>query len=421
MNRIIAHIDMNSYFASVEQQANPFLQGKPIGVCGKAESQRTVIAAASREAKKYGIKSGFGVWEAQKLCPNIILVAADYCKYQDTSAKVINIFYHYCDKIEIFSIDEAFLDLTAIVKNDWQKAEKIVQNIKAEMAQEIGEWLTASIGIAENKLMAKLASESKKPDGLVSVPPSKRIDFLFSQKLDDICGIGRKTKQKLNSLGIYTIEQLSQTSMEFLRQEFGKIGGTTLWQMSRGIDDSPVVDTQNLALEKSFGHSYTLPRDTTSLDDALAVLYKLSERACRRARIKKMCGRNISLYIRFGDFTGFATQISINHYTDSGAEVYQIAKSLLNRCPTLKPIRLVGVSLSSLIKTEFRPIPLWPINQKRMLAQASLDKIEDRYGDFTVFPASMTKILKKIATIPDGRDPRIVVNALMKRFLPPGL
>lgn len=416
MDRIIAHLDMNSYFASVEQQANPFLIGKPVGICGKGNNERTVVAAASREAKKIGVKSGFGIWEAQKLCPHLIVIPADYAKYQDISGRVIHILEHYSDMIEIFSIDEAFFELTYTCKFDWGKASKAIIKIKQELKNGLGEWLTASVGIAKNKLIAKLASESKKPDGFTTVQPQDTLNFLFKHQLDDLCGIGRQTKQRLNSLGIYTLKELNKTPLTILRQEFGKISGTYLFLMARGIDNSPVIDSRQLPLEKSFGHSYTLPSDITDKEEIFATIYKLCEKTCRRTRLKNMCGKNIGLYIRFNDFTGFATQKKLDHYIDTGEELYTSIKILFKQCKVTKPVRLVGVSLGSVIEKNARPVSLWQINQKKILCQNSLDKIQDHYGDFAIFPASMVKILKKIQNIPDSRNPRIISNALMKRY-----
>lgn len=416
---------MNSYFASVEQQANPFLRHKPIGVCGKRSpntgfsqaNERTVIAAASREAKHFGIKSGFGVWEAQRLCPQIILVPADYSKYQDTSVRIVTILNRYTDIVEIFSIDEAFLDLTHICKGDWDQAYKLMIQIKQDLLNQIGEWLTCSVGIAKNKMVAKLAGESKKPDGLTMVKPDNNLTFLFNQKLDDICGIGRKVKARLNSIGIYTLKELYETSLPVLRNEFGKVWGTMIWNMGQGEDSARVIPIQNLPEEKSFGHSYTLPRNLTNRNKIRGVLAKLCEKTGRRARLKNMKGERINFFVRFEDFTAIATEKKLHYYTNSTIEIFQTAQDILDQIPLHKPIRLIGVSLTNLIKERYAPQELWQTAQKQTRITKHLDQINDRYGDFTVYPAIINNVVNQIQNIPDGRNPKTITNALMKRFI----
>ena len=194
MQSIIAHIDMNSYFASVEQQARPALRGRAMAVTGP--SKRTIIVAASVEAKRLGIKTGTQIREALEIAPDIVLIKADCTRYESVSRQLINIFTRFTPEIEIFSIDEAFLDLTDIA-SDFDQAAKIVQEIKSTIRREIGQNIRSSAGVAQNKFMAKLASEARKPDGLTVVNPGEEIGFLDQFELTDACGIGSRINQKL--------------------------------------------------------------------------------------------------------------------------------------------------------------------------------------------------------------------------------
>ena len=197
MTRTILHIDMNSYFATVEQQANPLLRGKPIAVSGRPNIQ-SVVATASYEAKKYGVKSGMNTWEAKKLCPFLIFIPGDPNKYIDITGRLIKIFKSYTPLVEIFSIDEVFLDLS----HASSRAQEIALEIKVRIRREIGDKMTCSIGVASNKFLAKLASEKKKPDGLTIVTPETLDEILLSSKLDDFCGIGRRILARLSDIRI---------------------------------------------------------------------------------------------------------------------------------------------------------------------------------------------------------------------------
>ncbi|MDA1038399.1 MAG: DNA polymerase IV, partial [bacterium] len=214
MSRIVMHIDMNCYFASVEQQANPFLRGKPIGVTGK-RTERSVVAAASIEAKRLGVKTAMSTWEAKRICPSIVLVHGDPEKYSHITHNFFSLFKEFTNKVEMFSVDEGFLDVTDEAE-DYLGAVIMAQEIKHRLKEVCGERITASIGISQNKLMAKLASEFVKPDGLTVVKPNDVNDFLGFVELDDFCGIGKRIHHRLNLLNIFNVRELQACPPEKL-------------------------------------------------------------------------------------------------------------------------------------------------------------------------------------------------------------
>lgn len=412
--RVIMHVDMNSYFATVEQQSNPFLRGKPICVGGKSSQtssgnspERTVCAALSIEAKKFGLKSGVSVWEARQTCPQLIVVEADYAKYQFVSRKLFKILESYTPMIEIFSIDEAFLDLTGIIKS-YNQAEKIAINIKKRLKDEVGDYLTCSVGISYNKLLAKLASEMKKPDGLTILEKSQLEEVFKSIPIEDLCGIGPGHTRKLHQIGIKTVFDLGSYPVEKLMHFFGLRQGKVLHLMGQGSDNTPVVPYFEYPAEKSFGHSYTLPKNVFKESDAEKVLLKLSEKVGRRMRQAKALGRTVSFYMRFGDFTGVGKQITLPRFIDNGLEIYQVGFKIMHDYHITKPIRAIGISMTNLKNSHDTTKSILPNDIKNENLISALDVINDRYGEFTVFRSSLTKIKNKVQNIPDGRNKRIM-------------
>jgi len=403
--RIIMHIDMNSYFATAEQQTNPFLRGKPICVAGKGQSERTVCAAASIEAKKFGVKSGSPVWEAKALCPEIQIVPADYLKYEFISRKLIKIFEDYTPAVEIFSIDEAFLDLSHCF-NTLKEAIPLVQVIKTRIREEIGDYLTCSAGIAPNKLLAKLASEKQKPDGLTIIESEEIKSVLKDTPIEDLCGIGRKIGAKLNLLGIKTVGELGECSQEKLTKFFGPHLDKVLKMYGLGLDPAPVVSFRDMPREKSFSHAYTLSQNLTDLEKIKKVLLKLAEKVGRRARRSGLTGKTISLYVRFFDFTAFGQMTTCPHFVDDGHEIYRIATQMLEKIKDPKPVRLIGVGLRNLSPKKTTSFSLLTIDRQKEQIVKTMDKINDRFGEFMLFRASLADIKDKIQEIPDGRRKR---------------
>jgi len=399
------HLDMNSYFATVEQQCNPYLRGKPICIAGKGKNERTVCAAASIEAKKYGVKSGTSVWQAKALCPSIQIVPADYQKYQFISRQVFTLLEEYTPKIEIFSIDEAFLDLNHI--KTYTEAAVLADEIKLRIRTEIGDYLKCSVGLAENKLLAKLASEKQKPDGLTIIKKDEVVTILEETPIEEICGIGRQLQFRLNQLGIRKVAELGRYPLVNLIKLFGTNTGRLLKQMGQGIDFSYVLPYFEFPAEKSFGHSYTLPSDISDPKEAQKVLLNLSEKVGRRLRKKGFFGHTVHIYLRFHDFTSFSGQMT-THSIQDGFEIYQIGLKMIEEVNSPKPIRLIGISISNLSQEKDITQALLTYDQKRERLLEATDKINDHFGEFTIFRAALTKIKNRIENIPDGRNKRIM-------------
>jgi DNA polymerase-4 len=382
-DRVVLHVDMNSFFASVEQKMHPFLRGKPIAVCGDPSS-RTVVAAASIEAKRYGVKSAMTIMEARRLCPHIILVEGNPARYVDTSLRLMAIFTTFTDLVEIFSIDEAFLDVTQTV-HLFRDSARLAQELKTRITREVG--LPCSVGVAPNKLLAKLASDMQKPDGLIVIRPEDVDKTLNNLPVTELCGIGGKTETSLAELGIKTCGDLGRYSERALFQRYG-INGPKLKMMGLGFDDNPVQPYYHIPETKSMGHSVTLDTDTDDLHHLQRVLLKLSEMVGRRLRRDGYQGRTVHLCLRYADFSTFGQQKSIRGFIDQGNDIYrigwQVFKELYKR--PLK-VRLIGVSVSGLVK-DVRQLNLFDL-QKTLALDQAVDNINDRYGEFTIRRGSL--------------------------------
>jgi DNA polymerase-4 len=376
--RVILHIDMNSFFASVEQKTYPFLQGKAIAVCGDPSS-RTVVAAASIEAKKYGVKSAMNLYEARRHCPHIIPVEGCPARYIDTSLRLTAIFSTFTDLVEIFSIDEAFLDATHTAEL-FDGPENLALKIKERIRAEVG--LPCSIGVAPNKLLAKLASDMKKPDGLTIIKPGQVAELLEHLPVEELFGIGAKTAAGLAELGIKTCGELGRFSERILFQRYG-INGTRLKHIGLGQDDTPVMPYYHIPETRSMGHSVTLDKDINDIEQIRRVLLKLSEMVGRRLRRDRFQGKTVHLCLRYDDFTTFGKQKSVPGLLDDGYEICRVGMEIFKEL--YKPgrkIRLVGISVSSLVQ-ELRQTNLFDV-PKTLALDMAIDNINNQYGEFTL-------------------------------------
>lgn len=376
--REVLHVDMDAFFASVEQQTYPFLRGRPVGVCGDPDG-RTVIAAASYEAKRLGVKTAMTVPEARRLCPDIILVGGHPAKYIDTSVRVLAIYTRYTDLVEVFSIDEAFLDVTASA-HLFGGAESIARAIKREIRERFG--ITCSIGAAPNKLLAKLVGELEKPDGLTVVRPEGVAALLETLPVEKVCGIGDRTRDKLERLGVRTIGQLGRYPEKNLRVVFG-IVGHYLHNIGLGIDDSPVQPYCHEPVTKSMGHSLTLGQDTRDPAVIKRQLLQLAEQVGRRLRRDGYSGRTVTLVLRYADFTTVMRQHSRRQHTADGHQVYRVALRLFDELyQSGRFIRLLGISVSNLVR-DLKQQGLFDEIRSGGLFKA-VDSVNDRFGEFAV-------------------------------------
>jgi len=375
--RTIMHLDMNAFFASVEQRCNPALRNKPIAVIGA--QQRTVVTTASYEARAFGVKTGMTLKEAKKHCPHLILVVGDNTKYTDTCVTLTSLFTHYTPIVEVFSIDEAFLDITGSLTL-FHNSIHLATLIKKEIKDALG--LTCSIGIAPNKLLAKLASNLEKPDGLVEITTEEVPSLLEHLPVKELCGIGPRLEHALAEMGITTCGELGRSSVALLKRRFG-IVGEYLHAMGRGIDDSPVIPLEEEALPKSIGHSMTLPHDVSQRKVLEQYLLKLAEMVGRRLRRHHLQGRTVTLTIRYSDFTTFTRQFTLTCPIDHSHDIYHTAGKIITTIRLTQAVRLLGVSISQFSPKSVQ-LPLFREEQKRAMVTTPMDKVNNRYGEFTI-------------------------------------
>jgi DNA polymerase-4 len=338
--RKIIHIDMDAFFASVEQLDNPDLRGKPVAVGGSGE--RHVVASASYEARKFGVRSAMPSVTAKKLCPDLIFVSHRFDRYTELSGQILEIFREYSDLVEPLSIDEAFLDVTSD-KKGIGSATLIAREIKKEIRKRTG--LTASAGISVNKFLAKIASDIKKPDGLFLIPPDNAEKFIEELPVEKFYGIGRVTAEKMHKLGIHNGSDLKQWDLLSLIRNFGK-SGKFYFDIVRGIDDRPVeTDSER----KSVGTEITYEKDLTTRFEIIAELYKVERELMERLENSGTTGRTITIKIKFSDFRQITRSRTLQHYIRDfdtmHREVTAIRKSLQLEGSR---IRLQGISVSNL-------------------------------------------------------------------------
>jgi len=391
-DRTILHLDMNAFFASVEQQANPALREKPIAVIGSAG--RTVILTASYEARAFGVKTGMRVFEAKATCPGLILVTTNNRLYTHISRCIMAMLGDFTPLVEVFSIDEAFLDLTGSLRL-FGSAERVAHLMKARIRHHFG--LSCSIGIAPNKLLAKLASEMKKPDGLTIIRPEDISPVLERLPIRELCGIGATTQRALARYGITTCGELGRFPVDILTRHFGVIG-ERLHRMGLGEDDSPVVPADETEEVKSVGHSTTFDRDLERRDDMLRWLLQLSEMVGRRARRHGVLGKTVTLTVRYADFSTFSRQTTRNTYTSRSEEIYRTAVEILDGTPLIQPVRLLGVRITNLCY-QGEQLPLFGEERKKALATCAMDKVNDRYGEFVVTFGSLVDGSEKCSRV----------------------
>lgn len=388
-HRTILHLDLNAFFASVEQQANPELQGKAIAVVGG--SGRTVITTSSYEARAKGVKTGMAIWEGKRACPELIIVVGDNRKYTYTSSRIMQMMQDYTPDVEVFSIDEAWLDVTRSL-SIFGTAERIAHLLKARILQSFG--LKCSIGIAPNKLLAKLASDMKKPDGLTIILPEDVSRIMERLPIQELCGIGKKMQRHMNLLSIYTCGELGRCDEARLTRKFGVLG-KVYKAMGQGIDNSPVIPLEESDDVKSVGHSMTLRHDIDRREDILKYLLQLSEMVGRRARRYEVSGKTVHLHIRFADFySGVGKQTTIGSYINLSEDIYKTAVSILATLELPQPIRQLGVRLTNL-KYAAEQLSLFREVQKKSDAIKAMDSVNDRYGEFKVTFGSLLSAEEK--------------------------
>ncbi|MEM4270700.1 MAG: DNA polymerase IV [Candidatus Pacearchaeota archaeon] len=400
-SRIILHIDFDSFFASVEQQYDPKLRGRPMGVT--AQNGRTCIIASSREAKKLGIKTGSRSYDAFKIYPQLILVPADFAKYWKISKKFLNICKDYSPYVEVFSIDEVFIDVTKTAYL-FKNVNIIVQEIKERIRKEIGEYITASFGISHNKLLAKLASGINKPDGVFEIN-SQNINKIYQKaKLTDICGIGERIKARLNQIGVQTIFDLRKISHSILFAEFGNAKTQFLKNIAFGIDESEVIPYTLTPEVKSIGRNYCLPQNEYNKRKVLQNVYELWEEVCIKLRKLNKKARTLGFDFR-GNINIFGRK-TYSFYFDNVREIRPLFQELLAKNNQIfnspsSYIRQIRVWVGSLEEKNNVPLSLFEEALKRKSLTNIIYKINDKFGDHTIRTGFLL-YSEKLTTVPNG-------------------
>ncbi|EKD86912.1 MAG: hypothetical protein ACD_37C00102G0002 [uncultured bacterium] len=395
--RTIFHIDFDSFFASVEQQYRKELRERPIGVT--AANSRTCIIASSREAKRLGIKTGARSFEAIKLCPNLILVPADFNKYFEVSKKFLNICKDYSPYTELFSIDEVFMDVTRTA-GLFSGPYKTIKIIKKRIKKEIGEYITASFGISYNKLLAKLASGMDKPNGLTEIKEEDVLNVYKKAKLTDICGIGERIKKRLNEIGIFNLIQLRNCSVQVLVKEFGNVEGQFLKSVGLAIDESEVIPYTEPSEVKSVGRSYCLPKNEYDKRVVLQNLYELCEEIGIKLRRLNKKGRTIGIGLNGDKFIHFRK--TFKEYVNTGSDIYSLALPLFkDDFTTQKYVRQIHVWVSNLEDCKNVPLSLFDYSSKQEKVTKVIDKINDKFGDHTIRNGFLL-YSDKLTTVPNG-------------------
>ncbi len=385
------HIDMDAFFASVEVKLNPVLEGKPILV-GRVDPQgrsvpRGVVATASYEARKFGAKSGMPVFQALQLCPQCIVVGGHYEEYIKASDAVFSICARWAPKIEYSSLDEAFLDFSA-TELIYPNLTNIARKIKETIKREVG--ITASIGIAATKVVAKVASDYQKPDGLTYVPKGAEKEFLAPLPIRDLPGIGRQTEKYLHQSGLKTLGQLADLPVE-KTESWGK-AAVSLWNSANGRDNvwfEPRIEV------KSVSRSETFAKNSNDSKFILAMLQRLAEKVGTEMRREDYFGRCVYATIRYSDFRTLSRQRVLPYSTASAKEIYEMGKQLLKELWDHKtPLRLVGIGISQFtFEGPTLQLGLFDENRDRRLElEKRIDTLKEKFGKEAVIPAALLSL-----------------------------
>lgn len=344
MQRKIIHIDMDSFFASVEQRDHPELRGKPIAVGG--DSERGVVATASYEARKFGIHSAMSMTRAKTLCKDLIVVQGNHHKYKEVSLQMREIFHEYTDLIEPLSLDEAFLDVT-VNKPGIELAVDIALEIKQKIQERLQ--LTASAGVSYNKLLAKIASDWRKPNGLTTIHPDRAQDFIDQLRVEKIWGVGPKTADTMHKMGIFTGADLRKVSQDRLTQVFGKTG-ILFYQFARGIDERPVIVDYE---RKSVGCERTFEKDIRTKTALTIELYHAVLELEERLNRSKFKGTTLTLKLKYENFEQHTHSITSDKILLTKKDILPLAKKLLKDAPLENHyVRLLGLSVSNPVHHE---------------------------------------------------------------------
>lgn len=391
MERKILHIDMNKFYATVEQMLNPELRNKAIAVCGSTEEHHGIVLTASAEAKKMGVKTGMANWEARQACPGLIMVPPQYDQYVKYSRLARAIYHRYSDEIEPFGMDECWVDISPLCKT-FDTAEEIANEIRETIKSELG--LTVSIGVSFNKIFAKLGSDMKKPDAVTMLPPDAWKERVWTLPVSELLYVGFHTTRKLNSRGIMTIGDLARCPVEVLQRMLGK-NGVTLWRYANGFDRSRVMPLNYEPGVKSVSKGITCSCNLENDEEVWRVMLELSQDIGRQLRGYGLAATGVKVYIRESDIhCGLGKQSKISFPTQSPLEIAQAARILfLDNYRWNNPVRAVCVSTYDLVPRD-QPVQLnlFVDEDRRRRRQKLEDCVYDirrRFGKHSIISASL--------------------------------
>jgi DNA polymerase-4 len=398
MNPMILLVDMDAFFASVEQAHHAHLRGKPVIVCGDP-GRRGVVTAASYEARPFGVHAGMPIGEARRLCPHAEYVEGNPDKYVALSLKLLELYLQWTPDVEPFSVDEAFVGLSARV-TDLDTAAGIAREIQQAISERYG--LGASIGVGPNKLIAKMAAGVEKPRGLVVMDEERFRAHFWPAGAQEMWGVGPKLAERMRSLGILTVGDLAHAPTEVLQAEFGIIG-PQLREAAWGRDDTPLVPYHQGLDAKSMGHEVTLGEDSADRGFLEGTLLRLSDQVARRLRSEGYLGRVAVLKLRDHRFQTVIRQRALAVATDDHRVLFEIVRGLWEKHWTGGPLRLLGVSLSGLSRAqEGRQAELFTPDQRVDRLTQALDAVRDKLGEASVVPLGSLAHRRTLGHVPFG-------------------
>ena len=379
--RVILHIDMNCFYASVEMSLNPNLKGKPVAIAGNPEERRGIIVTSSYEARAKGVKTTMPLWEAKKLCPELIVLPPNFDKYRLASQRMFKILADITPLIEPISIDEGYLDISEC--QHLGNPIEIANHIQKKILNDLD--LPSSIGIGPNKFLAKMASDMKKPLGITILRIRDLEHVLWPLPVNEMYGVGSKTAEKLNLIGVKTIGDLANKDVYDLTQLLG-INGERLKNRANGIDPRP-VDPDAVNEFKSIGSSQTLPGDTTNEQEIIELMHKLSRNVEQRMKRRNAVGLSVQIMIRYDDRKTVTRSQKLPRYIDEQKDIFEIAHDLFQRHWNSKPIRLLGITMQDLeVKQNIaQQLNLFTYEKEieKMKLQSTIEKLSEKYGDDT--------------------------------------
>lgn len=387
MSRVILHADCNSFYVSCEMSYNPKLRGKAVAVCGDPEARHGIVLAKSDKAKALGVKTGQAIWQAQQLCPGLIVLPPDYNKYLHFAKSTRKIFSQYTDKVEPYGMDEAWLDVSGSYAS-MESGKKAADEIRRRLWYEMG--ITGSVGVADNKVFAKLGSDYKKPNATTIIDPDNYQQIVWPLPVGDLLFVGPAKQQKLKNIAINTIGELAKLPESVPKLMFGKVG-SMLWQFANGHDDSPVNYTNAEPDIKSIGNSTTTPRDLVNDEDIKLTLFVLAESVAARLREHGYRARTVQIYVRDKELKGFERQLTLKKPSQLCHELVGAAMELFranHNWDRDQPIRSLGVRGTNLVPANgYTQISMFAEENrqsKQEIVERTIDRLRDAYGHFII-------------------------------------